>query len=239
MFSKWGVECVRGMKLTITSICTTFAVVLGLVVLQTSQVAAVTVGFERITSNSAADAASQLSVDVSDNAGGTGALFSFIVSAGPNPGANIAEIYFDDKTPLFTPPPLIHTQVGAVFENPAGNNSPPTLPSGNNANPAFVSTAMLEAEASGNSATGVSIGDTLILELIYAAGFNFASLLTALDNGDLRIGLHVRSLLAGESDTFVSTPPSPVPLPAALPLFGGALGLIGLLGWRRKRAAAA
>ncbi len=32
---------------------------------------------------------------------------------------------------------------------------------------------------------------------------------------------------------------SAVPLPAALPLFGGALGLIGLLGWRRKRTAVA
>ncbi len=32
---------------------------------------------------------------------------------------------------------------------------------------------------------------------------------------------------------------TPVPLPAALPLLGGALGLMGLLGWRRKRAAAA
>lgn len=32
---------------------------------------------------------------------------------------------------------------------------------------------------------------------------------------------------------------SAVPLPAALPLFAGALGLFGLLGWRRKRAAAA
>ena len=32
---------------------------------------------------------------------------------------------------------------------------------------------------------------------------------------------------------------SAVPLPAALPLFGGALGLMGLLGWRRKRMATA
>lgn len=31
---------------------------------------------------------------------------------------------------------------------------------------------------------------------------------------------------------------APVPLPAALPLFAGGLGLLGLLGWRRKRAAA-
>ncbi|MEM1045869.1 MAG: PEP-CTERM sorting domain-containing protein [Pseudomonadota bacterium] len=32
---------------------------------------------------------------------------------------------------------------------------------------------------------------------------------------------------------------SPVPLPAALPLLAGGLGLIGLMGWRRKRRAAA
>lgn len=32
---------------------------------------------------------------------------------------------------------------------------------------------------------------------------------------------------------------TPVPLPAALPLFAGGLGLMGLLGWRRKRSAAA
>ena len=32
---------------------------------------------------------------------------------------------------------------------------------------------------------------------------------------------------------------SPVPLPAALPLFGAGLGLLALLGWRRKRSAAA
>ena len=33
--------------------------------------------------------------------------------------------------------------------------------------------------------------------------------------------------------------PSPVPLPAALPLFAGGIGLLGLLGWRRKRMASA
>ena len=31
---------------------------------------------------------------------------------------------------------------------------------------------------------------------------------------------------------------TPVPLPAALPLFAGALGLFGLFGWRRRRATA-
>ncbi len=33
--------------------------------------------------------------------------------------------------------------------------------------------------------------------------------------------------------------PSPVPLPAALPLFGSALAMLGIVGWRRRRQAAA
>jgi PEP-CTERM motif-containing protein len=33
--------------------------------------------------------------------------------------------------------------------------------------------------------------------------------------------------------------PSPVPLPSALPLFATGLGVLGLLGWRRKRKASA
>lgn len=38
---------------------------------------------------------------------------------------------------------------------------------------------------------------------------------------------------------FVASSPSGVPLPAALPLFATGAGLIGLLGWRRKRKAQA
>ncbi len=34
-------------------------------------------------------------------------------------------------------------------------------------------------------------------------------------------------------------PVTPVPVPAALPLFAGGLGLLGVMGWRRKRKAAA
>jgi probable HAF family extracellular repeat protein len=37
---------------------------------------------------------------------------------------------------------------------------------------------------------------------------------------------------------FLLTPVSEVPLPAALPLFATGLGMLGLLGWRRKRKAA-
>lgn len=38
---------------------------------------------------------------------------------------------------------------------------------------------------------------------------------------------------------FTATPPAATPIPAALPLFATGLGAMGLLGWRRKRKAAA
>jgi hypothetical protein len=45
------------------------------------------------------------------------------------------------------------------------------------------------------------------------------------------------STVNGElADIDIGTPPA-TPLPAALPLFGTGLGVLGLLGWRRKRKA--
>jgi hypothetical protein len=48
------------------------------------------------------------------------------------------------------------------------------------------------------------------------------------------------SVVTGNGDGFIGTTYSLVtPLPAALPLFASGLGALGLLGWRRKRKAAA
>ena len=62
----------------------------------------------------------------------------------------------------------------------------------------------------------VSAGDMLILNFTKTAGQTFGS-------------------LKGVQENFTFTPGSAVPLPAALPLFAGGLGVMGLLGWRRKR----
>jgi hypothetical protein len=43
----------------------------------------------------------------------------------------------------------------------------------------------------------------------------------------------------GGDPSYVFTPPPGVPLPAAFPLFATGLGMMGLLGWRRKRKALA
>ena len=42
--------------------------------------------------------------------------------------------------------------------------------------------------------------------------------------------------LANEDVAFITyVDPSVVPIPAALPLFGSALGFLGFVGWRKKR----
>lgn len=55
------------------------------------------------------------------------------------------------------------------------------------------------------------------------------------------IGANSFILLEGQDATVTSflVPPSAVPLPASLPLFGTGLAIMGYLGWRRKSKAAA
>ena len=54
------------------------------------------------------------------------------------------------------------------------------------------------------------------------------------------------AFIMGSPASYMGSPASytgytgpPVPLPAALPLFGSALAMLGIVGWRRKRRAAA
>ena len=46
-------------------------------------------------------------------------------------------------------------------------------------------------------------------------------------------------LSVGALETFTITPVSSIPLPAALPLYGAGLAVMGFIGWRRRRKAAA
>jgi hypothetical protein len=193
-------------------------------------VQAVTLGFDCITGNVAGDCVigeAQLSVDVTD-AGLDQVLFTFH-NSGPN-DSSIADVYFDDGT-LLGIASIDNSDTGVDFATGA---SPPNLPGANNASPPFVTTAGLSADSNPPvQPNGVNPGESLGITFGLQSGGSFADVLAELANGELRIGIHVQGYASGGSEGFVN---NPVPVPAAVWLFGS--GLIGLVGVaRRKRAA--
>jgi hypothetical protein len=197
---------------------------------------AVTFGFERITNNSPIDAASQFSVDVTD--GGGFALFDFTVLAGLQ-DPNVAEIYFDVRNGSIVDPITVAQNIGTSF-SPLNSVNPGDLPGGGS-NFNVTSGLGIDSDVSGPpaqrpfpSSDGLNIDDTLVLSIAYGAGFGFDDLIAGMNSGQVRIGMHVRSLANGQSDSFV-TAPTPIPLPAAAWMLLAGLGGLGMLS-RRKTA---
>ena len=192
-------------------------------------VQAATLSFDCISDNNAGDCLigeTQLSVDVTD-AGPGQVLFTF-----NNVGldaSSIADVYFDDGT-LLGIASIDNSDPGVAFTQGA---SPGNLPSGNNATPPFVATAGFTADSDAPAQpNGVNPGESLGITFDLQSGGNFADVLAELANGDLRIGIHVQGYATGGSESFVN---NPVPVPAAVWLFGsGLLGLVGIA--RRKRS---
>ncbi|NNL68149.1 MAG: hypothetical protein HKP30_18005 [Myxococcales bacterium] len=174
---------------------------------------AMTFGFGCLTNNLAGDCAigeAQLSVDVLDIGGGSVRfLFS---NAGPDASA-IAEVYFDDGSLL-----ALSTVIdgpGVDFEPDA---SPPNLPGGQNAVPPFQVTAGFLAEASSPPPqNGVGPGEWLAIDFTLQGAQTHADVLSELDDGTLRIGIHVIGFGSGGSESFIHTP---VPEPGHAALVG-------------------
>ena len=190
---------------------------------------AVSLGFDCITGNLAGDCAigeAQLSVDITDP-GSNQVLFTF-----NNVGADassIADVYFDDGT-LLGIASIDNSDAGVSFSQLA---SPPNLPGANNASPPFVTTAGFSADSNPPvQPNGVNPGETLGILFDLQNGGVFPDVVSELTSGMLRIGIHVQGYDTGGSESFVN---NPVPVPAAVWLFGsGLLGLVGIA--RRKKA---
>ena len=148
--------------------------------------------------------------------------------------SNVTEVYFDDG--LLGPSSVINTLGGSGFTNfDGGGAAPPNLPGGNTASPPFVATQEFSADVAngpGGQSRGVNASDDILGIVLGVGGLvDFDGVAAAVESGDLRFGLHVQSIgEVGGSDSYINV--NPVPLPAAVWLFGSAL--LGLLGLRRR-----
>jgi hypothetical protein len=183
--------------------------------------------FYNITGNSAVNVATagQYSVDVTSYSA-TQVLFTFMNASG-GAASSIQDIYFDDGT-LLGIAALIETPPSVDFDQMV---SPPDLPGGETLDPDFVVTQGFAADAStpGPIARGINPGESLGIVFDLQSGGMLQDVLDELNDGTLRIGIHVQGFANGGSESFVNVP---VPAPAAAGL--GALGLL-VVGWARRR----
>ncbi len=183
----------------------------------------VTYNFHNITHNNPDDASigeSQLFVKVTAYASDQ-VLFTF-----KNIGVSascISEIYFDDGS-LLGIAEIINTPPVVVFEQYA---SPPDLPGGNAVD--FHVTAGFLAEADDPAPKkGVNPSEEVGIVFDLKNGGTFQDVIDELEDGTIRIGVHVTDFSSGGSESFVNN----IPEPACLLLL--AFGVFPLRRMRRN-----
>jgi len=191
---------------------------------------AITLDFACITGNNVANCANEdrYSVEVDENLslGGTNFLFSNALGIA-NPA--IHEIYFESSlldgivSSNDTSTSEVLLFPGSAVEFTLDSLSPPNLPGHNliGFDPNF------GTEATGN-ANAIQEGEVLTVTILSLLFPDFTAALA----DDFRIGIHVHSFANGGSESFVTPPPSAVPVPAAFWLFGTAL--LGFIGYSRR-----
>ncbi len=190
------------------------------------QAAGATIPLYCLTQSNAADCAigeAQIQLDVVDasDVSGPRTRFQFTVSGLAQ--MTLARVYFDDGF-LLGP---------AIEDSPPGVDfalafpGPGELPGGNLAVPAFVADTEFNSGAvSSPPSTGVEPGESLGLVFDLMPADTTADVLSWLQSGELRVGVHVINFASGGSESFVN---QPVPEPGSLGLLGGALGGLALL----------
>lgn len=174
---------------------------------------------------------SKLGYGVSYDIGASLVLFQFVNIA--DEGV-ISEIYFDDDLGLLSGLAIYDESDPLVdfHTNAANTVNPGNLPGGNAPGVGFTADVALSAEAKNPEPKwGVGPGEHLTLSFVGVAGDPTTlidSIIDAITNGDLRIGLHVKAI-GTYSESYVNIPPDPttpndndlpVPEPTTLVLLG-------------------
>lgn len=218
-------------------------VVMVTLLLVTTYSQAVTLTFEKITTNNNVDLTDQLSVDVND-AGGGSVGFTFYNNVGLD--SSLTDIYFDlglaegevlSNSTLFSSFQIaddsdtLAVTTDVYFEPEA---TPVTLPAGNPIN----FTSNYDADAPTPKQGLDQGGEWVTFLATLGSNYTYDNVLAALLDGSLRIGLHIQSIAdacingedcANDSSSYVNV----VPVPAAAWLFGTAL--FGLFATSRRR----
>jgi hypothetical protein len=92
---------------------------------------------------------------------------------------------------------------------------------------------------SGESTVFIDVTSFLNSHISQNDPFQFAGFLLAMEQTSAGPFVQFGSTDFGSIFPMLTIELAPVPLPAALPLFGTGLGILGFMGWRRRRKAAA
>lgn len=192
-----------------------------------------TFSFARISSNSAQDISGQLSVELWDLENGQ-VRFDFLNDVGI--ASSVSEIYFE-KGSLHSIDSIINDPSFTNFTS--GSAAPPSLPGGASLTPPFAGISAFSADtAPGPPGNGLNHTDE-VFQMIFnlESGQTANDILNEMTSGDLRIGLHVRSIGADEeSDSFVTGgSPHVIPEPSTYLLMGLGLVFIFRYGYARRR----